>query len=89
MEEKLCFAAVEFPEDINVAGRLFWYLCPDGAIVAGDKVSAPLGRHNRLQTGVVHKVVYATESDAPYPLYLIKSVKKAGTADPETDGNQA
>lgn len=83
MEEKLRFVTVEFPDDINVAGRLFWYLCPDNTIAEGDKVSAPLGRHNRLQTGVVHKVVYATEENPPYPLYLIKSVKKHENANTE------
>ncbi len=87
MDEKLRFVAVEFPDDINVAGRLFWYLCPEDLAV-GDKVSAPLGRHNRLQTGVVHKVIYATESDAPYPLYLIKSVKKAETNSTLADRQQ-
>lgn len=76
MEEKINFAAVEFPDDINVAGRLFWYLCPDGEIKEGDCVAAPLGRHNRISKGVVRKLLLAYEYDAPYPLYLIKSVKK-------------
>lgn len=77
MDEKMLFAAIEFPDDENVAGRLFWYLCPDGGIKEGDVVSAPLGRHNRLQSGVVRRLVSAHESDAPYPLYLIKSVVSA------------
>lgn len=76
MDEKLCFIAINFPDDPNVAGRLYWYLCDYEGAVVGDRVLAPLGRHDRLQKGVVHKVVYAYEYEAPYPLYLIKTVKQ-------------
>lgn len=74
--EELCFIQVNFPNDANVADRLYWYLCLYDDAKEGDRVLAPLGRHDRLQTGVVHKVVYAHDYDAPYPLYLIKAVKK-------------
>lgn len=74
MEDKYCFVAVEFPEDINVAGNLYWYLCPIKGVKAGDGVIAPLGRHNRLQKGVVRKVIFEKPSSAPYPFNLIKSV---------------
>lgn len=75
MERKMLFVALEYPDDINVAGRLFWYGCRDGSVTVGDSVSAPLGRHDRLQTAIVRKTVWATEEDAPYPLHLIKYVK--------------
>ncbi|MGN1060688.1 MAG: hypothetical protein ACI4QN_03050 [Candidatus Coproplasma sp.] len=75
MEEKMLFVALEYPEDINVAGRLFWYGCRDASIAVGDSVFAPLGRHNRLQKAVVRKTIWATEEDAPYPLHIIKYVK--------------
>ncbi len=86
MEQKMLFVAVEFPDDINVAGRLFWYGCRDQSITVGDRVSAPLGRHNRLQTAVVHKAVWATEEDAPYPLHLIKYVKGRANNPGNKDG---
>lgn len=85
MDEKMLFAAIEFPEDENVAGRLFWYLCPDGGIKEGDAVSAPLGRHNRLQKGVVRKLLSAYESEAPFPLYLIKTVAKTADGAPKNN----
>lgn len=72
----MCFVAVEFVDDANVKGYTYWYLCPHDGVSEGDKVSAPLGRHNRLQEGIVRRVTYADEYSAPYPLYLIKSVVK-------------
>ena len=74
MEKEYRFTAVEFPDDPNVAGRTYWYLCPFEANV-GDGVRAPLGRHNNEQRGVIRKIIFADEFDAPYPLYLVKSVK--------------
>lgn len=76
MDEVLCFVAVEFPEDPNVAGLKYWYLCPfDGADV-GKGVIAPLGRHNRLQSGIVREVRFAAEYEAPYPIHSIKRIAK-------------
>lgn len=70
-----CFVSVEFPDDPNVAGWTYWYLCEyDGAHV-GDKVIAPLGRHNGLQEGAIRAVKYAKEEDAPYPVHSIKKIK--------------
>ena len=60
MNNKMCFAAVEFVEDIK----------------EGDKVSAPLGRHNNEQTGIVRKVLFADEAHSPFPLQYIKRIRK-------------
>lgn len=76
MIEKYCFVSVEFPDDPNVVGRTYWYLCEFGNVRVGSYVVAPLGRHNHLQQGVVRKIVYATETDAPYPFYIIKRINK-------------
>ena len=75
MAQKMLFAALEFPNDINVAGRLFWYGCRDQSIAEGDWVLAPLGRHNRLQKAIVQKTLWATEEEAPFPIHIIKYVK--------------
>ena len=40
---------------------------------------APLGRHNRLQKGVVREVRFAEPYNAPFPMYLIKYVKEVVT----------
>lgn len=72
----MCFVAVEFPDDPNVSGLKYWYLSPFEDAAVGDCAYAPLGRHNNCQTGVIREVRYATEAEAPYPTYLIKSVKK-------------
>ena len=75
MAEKLCFVAVEFVDDPNVVGLTYWYLCDFDGAAAGDRVSAPLGRHNHIQDGVIRKVKYAYEDDAPYPVNFIKRIK--------------
>ncbi len=75
MTQKYYFVAVEFVDDANVVGLLYWYLCDYIEVAEGDIVTAPLGRHNNLQQGVVRKTLYATETDAPFPFYLIKSIK--------------
>lgn len=75
MDCKMLFVAVEFPDDENVVGRVFWYGCRDESITVGDGVYAPLGRHNRVQKGVVRKAMFATEEDAPFPLPWLKYVK--------------
>lgn len=75
MVDRYYFAAVEFVDDPNVVGLTYWYLCDFEEVAVGDVVTAPLGRHNRLQEGVVRKTVYATEFDAPFPFYLIKRIK--------------
>lgn len=72
----MCFAAVEFPDDPNVAGQYYWYLCELEGVKAGAAVTAPLGRHNRLQRGVVRRVKFADEFDAPYPLWGIKKIRE-------------
>ncbi len=69
------FVAVEFPEDPNVVGLKYWYLCPFAGVSEGMRVAAPLGRHNRVQSGVVREVRFGTEDEAPYPVRLIKSIK--------------
>lgn len=72
----MCFAAVEFVDDPNVVGYCYWYLCEIAGVTVGDKVVAPLGRHNNLQEGIVRKVIFEDENNAPYPLYGIKPIKK-------------
>lgn len=74
MESLLCFVAVEFPDDPNVAGYTFWYYCKFRGAKTDDSVIAPLGRHNHLQKGVVRKVIFAEEDSAPYPFDRIKSI---------------
>lgn len=79
MDELICFAAVEFVDDENVVGIKYWYACPFAYVKEGDEVIAPLGRHNRLQKGVVREVRFAEPYNAPYPMYLIKYVKEVVT----------
>ena len=76
MNEKRCFTAVEFVDDENVRGYFYWYLCGIDGVEEGDKVVAPLGRHNNLQEGVVRKIKFSDEDNAPYPMHSIKSIKK-------------
>jgi len=66
--ERTCFVAVEFINDPNVVGYLYWYLCPYKEVREGDRVTAPLGRHNREQEGVVRKVLFTEEQNAPFPM---------------------
>ena len=74
--DKLCFVSVEFPDDENVVGRTYWYLCRFESAAEGDLVDAPLGRHNRIQRGVIRAVTYAAMENSPYPWYLIKDIKR-------------
>lgn len=76
MNEKFCFVAVEFVGDINVVGYTYWYLCPFDGVAEGAQVLAPLGRHNREQTGTVRKVLFADEAHTPYPIQFIKRIRK-------------
>lgn len=75
MGNLLCFAGVEFPDDPNVRGYNFWYLCPFDGAAEGDKVLAPLGRHDRLQEGVIRQVKYESEENSPFPMHSIKRIK--------------
>lgn len=75
-EEELCFVAVEFVEDDNVRGFVYWYLCEFPEVKPGDYVIAPLGRHNNLQKGLVRRVKFDTEENSPYPMYGIKAIRK-------------
>ncbi len=79
--EKITFTAVEFVDDPNVVGNQYWYVCEiDGATV-GDKVIAPLGKHNNTQQGIIRKILVDYEYNAPYPMYAIKYIKKLIKAD--------
>lgn len=69
------FVSVEFPEDPNVEGRTYWYLCELGGVDLGTRVIAPLGSHNRLQVGVVRRVLFADGPYAPYPIDRIKRIE--------------
>ena len=72
----MCFVSVEFPDDPNVAGNTYWYLCDDESVKVGDGVIAPLGRHNNVQQGVVRKVDFRTAQNSPFPFEIIKKVTK-------------
>lgn len=72
----MCFTQVEFVDDPNVVGYGYWYLCEIPGVMVGDKVIAPLGRHNNLQEGIVRKVIFEDEFNAPYPLHSIKYIRK-------------
>ncbi len=74
MSVRLCYVAVEFVDDENVVGNTYWYLCADEEVQVGDFVNAPLGRHNRVQEGIVRKKLFATEQNAPYPPHLVKHI---------------
>lgn len=74
--EKACFVAVEFVDDPNVVGYAYWYLCPFEEVKEDDEVIAPLGRHDREQTGVVRKVLFTEEQNAPFPMTYIKKIRK-------------
>lgn len=76
MDDLLCYVAVEFVDDPNVVGWSYWYVCDYRTVEVGDKVVAPLGRHNNVQTGIVRRVRFDDEEHAPYPIQLIKRVRK-------------
>ena len=71
----ICFTAIEFAEDPNVAGNKYWYACPFEDIKEGAEVMAPLGRHNRLQKGTVRETRFSRDYEAPFPIYIIKYIK--------------
>ena len=75
-DQIMCFVAVEFVDDPNVVGLNYWYLCHIDGVEEGDSVIAPLGRHNNLQQGIVRRVLVTKGYNAPFPLDLIKSIKK-------------
>jgi hypothetical protein len=59
-----------------VAGYCYWYICDDEGAKVGDRVIAPLGRHNNTQEGVIRNISFGNENDAPFPLHSIKSIRK-------------
>ena len=76
INKKMCFVAVEFVDDPNVVGYYYWYLCEIEGVAVNNKVIAPLGRHNNLQEGVVRKVIFEYEYNAPFPMHSIKYIRK-------------
>ena len=72
----MCFVAVNFINDPIVAGYPFWYYCEFTDAEVGDHIVAPLGRHNRLQEGVIMEVRFATEDRAPFPFERIKRIQE-------------
>ena len=74
--EKLCFVTVDFVDDPNVAGYGYWYICEIDGVAVDDKVIAPLGSHNNLQEGIVRKVIFEDELNAPYTTHSIKYIRK-------------
>ncbi|MCI8735037.1 MAG: hypothetical protein HFE40_05740 [Clostridia bacterium] len=81
MDNLLCFTAVEFVNDPKVKGWTYWYLCTFDGAEEGDKVIAPLGRHDNIQTGLIRKVSYTTAEEAPYPADRIKKIVSLIKAD--------
>ncbi len=69
------FVSVDFVSDPAVAGNTYWYLCDYSTAYIGGKVIAPLGSHNRLQHGVVRRIMFAQKEYAPYPLDRIKRIE--------------
>lgn len=65
------FAALRFTEDINLCGRVYWYVAPF-PVKAGDRVLAPVGPHDRLQCARVEFL--APEGEEPYPAALSKEI---------------
>ena len=59
-----------------MVGYAYWYLCSFEEVKEGDNVIAPLGRHDREQTGVVRKVLFTEEQNAPFPMTYIKKIRK-------------
>ena len=76
LNEKMCFVTVEFVDDENVKGYYFWYVCEIIGVEVGDKVIAPLGRHNNVQEGIVRQDLFTEDYNAPYPLHSIKYIRK-------------
>lgn len=76
MEEMLYFVRVNFVNDPKLPYYPFWYLCRFEEAEVGDWIVAPLGRHNRLQDGIIIETKYATEENAPYPMDRIKCIKE-------------
>ena len=72
----MCFTAVEFVDDPNVVGYGYWYVCEIPGVKVDDKVIAPLGRHNNLQEGIVRRVIFEYDYNAPYPMHSIKYIRK-------------
>lgn len=72
MEELLYFVAIEFVDDPNVVGNVYWYHCDDKTAAVGDRIVAPLGRHNREQIGIIRTVLFATREKSPFPFIYIK-----------------
>lgn len=72
----MCFVSVDFVDDPNVAGYGFWYWSKFREAKVGNRVIAPLGRHNNLQEGVIIQVLFRTEYEAPFPFERIKRIKK-------------
>lgn len=75
MKNLFCFVAVEFVNDSNVIGLTYWYLCDFEDAQINDWVTAPLGRHNNLQEGIIRKVLFADKEHSPYPFEWIKRIK--------------
>lgn len=68
------FVSLEFADDPNVVGRTYWYLCDEFPVELGDWVVAPIGSHDKRQTAVVRRIMYADGLFAPYPVERIKRV---------------
>lgn len=59
MKNYIC--TVEFVRDKNLINRVYWYRS-DFPIEVGDEIVAPIGVHNKLQSGVVRSVYIEEEN---------------------------
>ncbi len=65
------FAALRFLDDLNLCGRVYWYVAPF-LLREGDLVLAPVGPHDRLQCAQVELIADAAKE--PYPRALCKQI---------------
>lgn len=87
MSDLLRYVRVQFVDDENVKFNLYWYLS-DIDVKIGDRVVAPLGRHNHRQIGIVRAIEYVNEYNTPFPLYLTKYiVRLAGKEEKDVSDN--
>lgn len=65
--------SVSFPDDPNVTGRVYRYLCEIPNVKENDRVFCPLGTHDRLQWGVV---LSACDANGEDPILLKKVLQR-------------
>lgn len=85
-DDALTFAALRFERDENLSERSYWYFV-SFSVNVGERVLAPVGVHDKLQCGVVERVLCARKENAPYDVRFLKSVAaKLGARKLRLDG---